>query len=412
MQPHIPIVKEAHMSIYLMKNEIQPYSWGSTSAISELLQIPNPDNSPMAELWMGTHPKAPSSFIADGQTVSLQDEIDKNPNTVLGEAVSTRFDGKLPFLFKVLSAAKPLSIQAHPNKEQAEKGFERENKRGIPIDAPDRNYRDKNHKPEIISAVTPFLALRGFKPIDAIIERFSVLEIPEFSELAAELKKEPNAEGLKTFFRKLMELDVKYREGLIGTVLRRIDGRDDLLSETIRKLNREYPNDIGVLCPLFLNIITLQPGEAMFLPAGELHAYLEGTGIELMANSDNVLRGGLTSKHIDIPELLHVLTFSDGVPEIIRPAEKNGEKLYSAPIDEYALTRITITEEFPYHRSNIQSVEILICIEGGGRISKKAGKQSLPFGRGDSFIVFADCESYMISGNAVLFKAFVPVSNT
>ncbi len=399
------------MSIYFLKNEIQQYSWGSTTAIPELLHIPNPDNSPMAELWMGTHPKAPSSFLAEGQTVSLQDEIAKNPNTVLGEGVSTRFDGKLPFLFKVLSAAKPLSIQAHPNKEQAEKGFERENKMGVPIDAPDRNYRDKNHKPEIISAVTPFLALRGFRPINTIIEEFSALEIPEFSELAEELKKEPNTEGLKTFFRKLMELDVEYREGLIETVLKRIGGRDDLLSETVRKLNREYPNDIGVLCPLFLNCITLRPGEAMFLPAGELHAYLEGTGIELMANSDNVLRGGLTAKHIDIPELLHVLTFSDGVPEIIRPAEKNGEKLYSVPIDEYALTRVTITEGIPYRHSRIQSVEILICIEGKGQISENSGEQTLPFGRGDSFIIFADCESYIITGNAVLFKAFVPVSS-
>jgi mannose-6-phosphate isomerase len=340
------------MSIHRLTNLIQTYDWGSTTAISMLLGLPNPSGERQAELWMGAHPSAPS--CADGQPLDAL--IAAAPRKTLG------FDGTLPFLFKVLAAAKPLSIQAHPSLEQAIAGYARENAAGIPIDAPHRNYRDANHKPEIICALTPFEAYCGFRKPEEIIATFAELAHPKLSSALDRFRTNP-------------------------------DGLPDFL-ETVLRL----PSYTGRLCLEMLNHLHLQPGEAVYLPARTLHVYVKGTGIELMANSNNVLRGGLTRKHVDIPELLQVLDFSPHKPTILCGVRKGCETHYPCPAQEFALSRIDLTDE-RYTAASAHGPEILICTSGDLGLLK----------RSESLFIEASAGSYDLQGTGTVFKATVPV---
>ncbi len=289
-------------TIKLLKNTIQKYAWGSPTAIPELLGEQNPSHEPRAELWMGAHPKAPSFVNFDGQWLSLTELIAKYPQEILGNDVALAFNNKLPYLFKVLAAAKPLSIQAHPSLNQAKEGFERENDRGIALDAPNRNYKDDNHKPECICALSPFWAMYGFRNIPDILALMGKnCPVGLAGELDL-LKKQPDSRGLKRFFTDLMTMDSQRQKRVVDEAVQNANqySDEDFAFHWMTRLADEYPTDIGILAPLLLNLIELKPGEALFLPAGEFHAYLEGVGMELMANSDNVLRGGLTAKHIDV----------------------------------------------------------------------------------------------------------------
>lgn len=397
------------MSIYKLHNAIQHYDWGSYDAIPQLMGLENPERKPVAELWMGAHPKAPSSVIKDQKKIPLNETIASDPAGILGQKVAARFDNILPFLFKLLSAAKPLSIQAHPNLDQAESGFDREEQLGIPLDAPNRNYKDRNHKPEIICALTPFTALRGFRAIQEIIDEFVSLDIPEIAPALKGLREHATSHGLRDFFKQLMEMESEQKASLIHRLTEIAPSKRGNRYRLICSLAEEYPSDIGVVAPLLLNLIQLNPGEAMFLPAGELHAYLEGTGIELMANSDNVLRGGLTSKHVDIPELLNILSFSDAPPEILHPRSiSETEETYPLPINEFLLTKVTVRETVEFRQTNLQSIEIYVGVQGAGHIRSGTG-ETLTISKGDTFTVFAETERYSISGNAVLYRASVPI---
>jgi mannose-6-phosphate isomerase len=292
--------------IGLLKNTIQEYAWGSPKAIPDLLGRRNPGNKPQAELWMGAHPKATSLVQYHGQWVSLLDLINKNPLDVLGKNAAKNFNNKLPYLFKVLAAAKPLSIQAHPNLNQAREGFQRENAQRIPLDAPHRNYRDANHKPECICALTQFWALSRFRRISGILSYLKKVCAHGLDAEIDNLKQQPTSDGLKRFYTALMTMDADRQNRIVAQALeqaQRFEAEDPVFNWML-KIADDYPKDIGVLAPILLNLICLEPGQALFLDAGELHAYLEGLGIELMANSDNVLRGGLTPKHVDVPELV------------------------------------------------------------------------------------------------------------
>ena len=291
------------MSIHRLENPIRDYAWGSTNAISELLGIPNPNGEPQAEMWMGTHPDAPS--LVTGQPLS-------------------DIAGDLPFLFKVLAAAKPLSIQAHPSREQAIEGYAREDAAGIPLDAPHRNYRDRNHKPELICALTPFEALCGFRKPEDIIATFRELAIPELAEPLANF-------AIPSF---------------LEAVLR-------------------HSCDLSVH---MLNRISLAPGEAIYLPARTLHAYLSGTGIEIMANSNNVLRGGLTQKHIDIPELIRILNFPPSCPPIIGGRPDGAASHYPCLAEEFSLSRISLQND---SYSCPAGRQILLCTEGDLGVIKR-----------------------------------------
>ncbi len=398
-------------SIARLQNTIQHYAWGSPSAIPELLGQANSAGDPWAELWMGAHPKAPSQIIHDGQRMSLADIIRSHPNDILGPTVARRFNNRLPYLFKVLAAAKPLSIQAHPNLAQAQAGFRRENELQIPLDAPRRNYRDDNHKPECICALTEFIAMYGFRKIP-MINSLLIAVCPEsLAQELQHLKSNPSSKGLKQFYSELMNLDEDRQKAVVAEALRNIDRTADPdIIFWMKRLNNEYPSDLGILSPILLNLIRLKPGQALYLPAGELHAYLEGLGIELMANSDNVLRGGLTPKHIDLPELLRVVHFEPR-PISILETENQGsnENVFLTPAPEFMLSTFTVSPESDYLSAAIRGAEILLCTNGIARIQNMARENSLEIKKGDSVLVPAAVEGYRISGKATLYKAGTPV---
>ncbi|MFA9434103.1 MAG: mannose-6-phosphate isomerase, class I [Deltaproteobacteria bacterium] len=395
-----------------MKNSIQEYAWGSRTAIPELLGQSVPADKPQAELWMGAHPKAPSQVLADGLWRSLPEVIQESPEETLGQEVAARFSNKLPFLFKVLAAAKPLSIQAHPNKEQAGQGFARENELGIPLDAGHRNYRDDNHKPEIICALTPFWALNGFRKIEETLSLLEEARVPGLAEIVSFLRSHPDRDGLKKFFKHLMTTDSGKQRKIVEQAVNSAEKKtnEEPVWTWMIKLNEEYPGDMGVLSPLFLNLVRLEPQQAMYLPAGELHGYLDGVGIELMANSDNVLRGGLTPKHIDVQELLAVLNFTDGDLNILGPENLTpGEAIYSTEAEEFVLSVIRVDNAAPFSSPRDRSVEMMMCTEGEVSVTDLSAGDIIRLTRGISIIVPAAVEQYSIEGEATLYKAAVPV---
>ena len=398
--------------IGLLKNTIQEYAWGSRTAILELLGQSVPADKPQAELWMGTHPKAPSQVFADGLWRSLPEVIQESPEETLGQEVAARFSNKLPFLFKVLAAAKPLSIQAHPDKEQAGQGFARENELGIPLDAGHRNYRDDNHKPEILCALTPFWALNGFRQIEETLSLLEEARIPGLAEIVSFLRSHPNRDGLKKFFNHLMTTDSGKQRKIVEQAVNSAEKRthEESVWTWMIKLNEEYPGDMGVLSPIFLNLVRLEPQQAMYLPAGELHGYLEGVGIELMANSDNVLRGGLTPKHIDVQELLAVLNFTDGDLNILSPENRTpGEAIYSTEAEEFVLSVMRINKAASFSSPGDRSVEMMMCTEGEVSVTDLSAGDITRLTRGISIIVPAAVRQYSIEGDGILYKAAVPV---
>jgi len=398
-------------TIALLDNTVQFYSWGSCNEIPELLGTQNPSDKPWAELWMGAHLKAPSRVNYEGQWQSLTELIRKFPHDILGPGISAKFQNKLPYLFKVLAAARPLSIQAHPDLAQAREGFKRENAQNIPLDAPNRNYKDDNHKPECICALTKFHALYGFRYIFEIVTMMATVCPIGLSHELEQLTTNPNSQGLKVFYTDLMTMDPAKQKQIVDEALQNLSKLFD--QDTIiwmQRISEEYPSDISMLSPILLNLICLEPGQALYLPAGELHAYLEGLGIELMANSDNVLRGGLTNKHIDLPELLKVVNFDPRPVDLLETTDSSeNEKIFITPADEFALSLISVSEKNSYFSSTSRSAEILLCSEGEAALQDAGTKNSLKIKKGDSVLIPAAVKGYQISGKAVFYKASVPI---
>jgi mannose-6-phosphate isomerase len=400
------------MDIYRLENSVQHYDWGSKKHIQDLLGLE--EDTPAAELWMGAHPKAPSEVILPEGGKSLGELVRENPIRILGEETAERFAGGLPFLFKALAAARALSIQAHPDKNTAEAGFRRENDERIPLDAYERNYRDDNHKPEILCALTEFHGLCGFRNPYEILGFLESLDIPELKHCLEPLKaaEEDGSEekALKDFFSRLMRLDDAETKDVVEAAVERSGGNSPE-ERWVRRIAEDYPKDLGVLGPYYLNLFTLAPGEAVYLSARVLHAYLEGFGIELMANSDNVLRGGLTSKHVDVPELESVLSFAADVPSrIAGKPEAPGIIVYPTPAEEYDLLRL---EPNATERGRIGSVRedrvgIYICTEGSGRVLGTEEDFVLDFAKGDSFIAFASASNFILEGDCIVYEATVP----
>jgi mannose-6-phosphate isomerase len=323
--------------ISLLKNSLQDYAWGSTEAISKLTGKPNKDNKPQAEMWMGAHPKAPSKVFHENAWLTLLDMIEKYPIEMLGEKTAVAFGNQLPFLFKVLAAEKPLSIQVHPNTEQAKKGFARENRFHVPLDAFNRNYQDENHKPECLCALTPFWAMNGFRPVPDILTYLEALCPNTLVAARNALEKRPDPHGLEDFFKTLLMIPPDPKKTIIEKTVKQASkmASQDPVHAWILRLYNEYREDMGILSPALLNLICLEPGQAMYLPAGRLHSYLQGLGIEIMANSDNVLRAGCTQKHLDVPELLRVVDFNPEAVEILTPVPGTSESevFYPTPAD-------------------------------------------------------------------------------
>lgn len=342
------------MSLYILESQVFRYPWGSQDQIPAWLGKAQ-DGEPQAELWMGAHPKAPSALLRPdngvkdpAQPQDLLQLIQSDPRHHLGERVAGQF-GRLPFLFKLLSAAEPLSLQAHPTKQQARAGFARENAAGIPLAASHRNYKDDSDKPELIYALSEFVALSGFRDPSTSSHELSQLvhHCPTLRPAFEALLRAPTEQGLRQTFVDLFN-HTKQMDQWIGAIAAQLASSDcpeSLLqfAPWFLRLSEKYPGDPGVLASLLLNFVTLSPGQAMFLPAGNLHAYLAGLGLEVMANSDNVLRGGLTAKHIDISELCDVLRFSAFAPELLEGTvslgdEANGRRTYPTPSPEFLLS--------------------------------------------------------------------------
>lgn len=394
-----------------LKNPVQEYAWGSKTAIQSLLGESETTGNPVAELWMGAHPKAPSKVLIDGEWKPLDEVIETGPESILGGLVAKAFSSRLPFLFKVIAAAEPLSIQVHPDAEQATEGYERENLLEIPLDSPDRNYKDTNHKPEMLCALGPFRVLMGFRRMREILDLFhEVSSQGLFNELEL-LRQSPDSNGLKRFFTSLLSMDKKRQRLIVSEAADNAEKRaqQDPIFYWMVRLHRGCPGDVGVFSPIILNLVELDPGEAVYVPAGELHAYLGGTGIELMANSDNVLRAGLTPKHVDIPELLKIARFESRPVEKVGPLRKGPfECIYPTPSQEFELCVISLDKGGIFTSPDNRGVEILICIDGEAEIKDLGKGEVLPLLKGRSVIVSAGVTGYRIDGNAKIYKATVP----
>ncbi|MEW5740349.1 MAG: mannose-6-phosphate isomerase, class I [Myxococcota bacterium] len=376
-----------------LENPVQPYAWGSLTAIPELLGRAA-TGAPQAELWLGAHPSAPSQVVGDA---GLDAVIARAPNALLGDAVVARFGPSLPFLLKVLAAAQPLSLQAHPSLAQAREGFAREEAAGIPRAAAHRNYKDANHKPELICALGTFHALCGFRKLADSVALFTGLGEP----LGERLSKE----GLRAAFQHVMTLPAADQRALALSVTQACAQRPPRGFERecawAVRLGNQYPGDVGVVGALLLNLVTLEEGDALFLPAGNLHAYLEGVGVELMANSDNVLRGGLTPKHVDVAELLRVLDFGDGPARVLRPTGAP-EAIYETPAPEFRLSRIDVAGPVGLPRSG---PDILLVTKGEVELS--CGGEVLDLAQGESVFVGADEGALTLDGQGRVFRAAV-----
>ncbi|MFE9139387.1 mannose-6-phosphate isomerase, class I [Streptomyces sp. NPDC007355] len=376
-------------------NTVRPYAWGSTTAIPELLGIA-PSGEPQAEMWMGAHPGAPSRT----ERGSLNELIDADPVRELGQRSVDKFGPRLPFLLKVLAAGAPLSLQVHPDLAQARAGHAAEEAAGVPVDAPHRTYKDANHKPELICALTPFDGLCGFRaPVEAadLIAALGVDSLKPYVDL---LHAHPEEAALREVLTALLTADP---DEMAHTVAEATAAADRLggAHAPYASLAHHYPSDPGVIAAMLLNRVRLQPGEALYLGAGVPHAYLDGLGVEIMANSDNVLRCGLTPKHIDVPELLRVVRFEPVDPTVLRPeASPAGEEVYDTPIDEFRLSRFVRAEGAAPTDLTSPTPQILLAVAG----RPTAGEVALA--PGESVFVPAG-ERAELSGTGTVFRATV-----
>lgn len=382
-----------------LSNTVRPYAWGSTTAIPELLGT-SPTGEPQAEMWMGAHPGAPSLLTRDGTELPLDQVIAADPARELGAATLAKFGPRLPFLLKLLAAGAPLSLQVHPDLAQARLGFADEEARGIPLDAPHRTYRDANHKPELICALTPFEGLCGFRRPDeaaALLEALGVDSLKPYADL---LRAHPEEAALREVLTAILTADPEEMAATVGeaaAAAERLGGPH----APYAAIARHYPGDAGVIAAMLLNHVRLQPGEALYLGAGVPHAYLDGLGVEIMANSDNVLRCGLTPKHIDVPELLRVVRFEATEPGVLRPeAAPSGEEPYETPVDEFRLSRFDLSPGAAPVDLTAATPQILLCTAGAPRTG------DLDLVPGGSVFVPAG-ETVHASGNGTLFRATV-----
>ncbi|MDW8810784.1 mannose-6-phosphate isomerase, class I [Streptomyces scabiei] len=378
-----------------LDNTVRPYAWGSTTAIPQLLGVA-PTGEPQAEMWMGAHPGAPSRTGRG----PLTEVIDAAPERELGSRTVARFGPRLPFLLKLLAAGAPLSLQVHPDLAQAREGYEDEERRGVPIDAGHRNYKDANHKPELICALTEFDGLCGFRDPLRAADLLAGLDVDSLKPYVDLLHAQPEEAALREVLTAILGADPEETAHTVteaAAACARLGGAYAPYAD----IAHHYPGDPGVLAAMLLNHVTLQPGEALFLGAGIPHAYLNGLGVEIMANSDNVLRCGLTPKHVDVPELLRVVRFEATDPGVLRPeASPDGEELYETPIDEFRLSRYVLPEASAPHDLAGATPQILLCTAG----SVRAGEHTLA--PGESVFVPAD-ERAEVSGPGTLFRATV-----
>lgn len=389
-----------------LHGRVRSYAWGSHRALAELCHRPSPTPEPEAELWFGAHPSAPSALWLDDEgveTTPLDAWIARDPAAALGAETARAFRGELPFLLKVLAVERALSIQTHPNAERAARGFERENREGIALDDPRRRYRDPHAKPELVCALSRFEALCGFRPAERVHESLAPLRAPALRAVLDALERG----GVATGFRALLELADDDKRAIAAEAAR--SGARDASpgAELVRRLAADYPGDVGVLAPLWMHHVALAPGEALFLDAGEIHAYLRGVAVELMSSSDNVLRGGLTSKHVDPAELLANLHFETRPPEVLHPAptSRPGSRRYAAATNAFALEVHDLASGPLAREDGPGTAEIVLCASGGASVRDARAGRALPLPRGAAAWIPACAGAHAIEGAGELFVA-------
>ncbi|MBK5939164.1 mannose-6-phosphate isomerase, class I [Halochromatium roseum] len=439
--PSVPAADELQAAISAFEAAPQPlilhcgvqhYSWGDPDFIPALMDLHNPRRLPFAELWIGAHPDLLSTVQLNGWRLSLAELIRAAPTTMLGAESAARFDHQLPFLLKIIAAREPLSIQAHPTREQAIAGYQREDAIGLQLTDPRRSYRDRNHKPELLVALTDFYALRGFRPLAEVSAELAAT--PELASLKTGF--EPSVSGLFQLYQWLMKLEQPQIDALLSPLIRRLQreragiafdptDRHAWLLEADRLFSINGHRDRGLFSLLLLNLIALHPGAALFLPAGELHAYLRGAAIELMANSNNVLRGGLTQKHIDVPALLNTLSVNPApgaVHQMQPPAGPAQPETYPTPAAEFLLERHRLSAGEHRQIGHCTGTSIIKdgdAVDGArlrlglvmdGQLSLHSpGQTPLRLKPGSAFVIPAACSVELHSEqHAVLFTARAP----
>jgi mannose-6-phosphate isomerase len=402
---------------YLLVNQIRPYAWGTrgeSAFIPCLLGIePEPD-TPYAELWMGAHPNAPSHVVLDGVQVSLRQLIAQYPREILGQAVAKRFSGRLPFLFKVLSTAESLSIQAHPTKEQARRLHARD----------PEHYPDDNHKPELAVALDALTALMGFKPFSGILETLGRYpELADFvgQDIAGRAKSAEQAAPrqqkalLRELYATLVERAVTHAEELVkatGRLAERLAASTGGLREEEQlflELRDKYSGvDVGLFTIFLLNLVHLEEGQGVFIGAGTPHAYLKGNIVECMANSDNVVRAGLTPKFKDVETLVDILTYEMGPPPIIEANADAAEMVYRTPASEFQVSRLRMHPEQERAESTGGGPMVLLLTQGDILIHWEGGQAA--FRRGQSILTPSFMGEFRLraAASAEVFKAEVP----
>ena len=393
---------------------IQHYAWGGHDFIPNLLGLPSESGMPYAEYWLGAHDTASSRMLYDDGTTSvLNDVIRERPASTLGPYVARRF-GRLPFLLKVLDVREMLSIQVHPAKTAAVEGFARENELGIPLHSPERNYRDDNYKTELEVALSDFWLLHGFRPVEQMREILN--QVPEFHSFRPIFERG----GYFGLYRHVMEMPRQLVSVLLCTLVVRIlpqfasgalveSSPDYWTAKAVQgKQVEEY--DRGLFSIYFFNLIRLKRGQATFQDAGIPHAYLQGQAIEVMANSDNVIRGGLTPNHVDVPELLRLIRCEGGFPEIIegRSCGNPHEAYYVSPGHDFCLSKIHLNPGDLYEHT-ASSIEILLAYNGEATLD--SDEEQMPLKKGESLVVFAGTHYRMtsLSEHTLLFRASVPI---
>jgi len=396
----------------LLEPIVQPYAWGSLTALAELQGRQAPAAGPEAELWMGAHPSAPSGLGRGGVRTTLDAVIAADPAGELGAQCAALFGGRLPFLLKVLAADKALSIQVHPSREQAEAGFREETERGLLPGDKARNYVDDWPKPEILCALTRFEVLAGMRTAPDAAELVRELGVGELEPVAADLAAAEVPEALSAALGRVLSWPAEGRAELIASVVaacERLAATDSSYAPACRaivRLGAEHPGDLGIVAALLLRHAVLQPAEAVFLPAGGLHSYLHGIGVELLANSDNVVRAGLTGKHIDVPELLRLTDPTVPVPVIDPRPLGGGVFVYDSPAPEFRLYRAELSAGTVTLPGG--GPRLLLCAEGTMTLESATG--GLTAARGESCFLSAADGAVTASGPAVIFLAETGIS--
>jgi mannose-6-phosphate isomerase len=411
--------------VFPLQGVVQHYDWGGSEFIPALLGVGNAAGEPFGELWIGAHDKAPSLVEVDGAQVALNTLIAGQPEAMLGSAAAHRFGNRLPYLLKILDVRKMLSIQAHPTVAEATEGFAREQAEGIPLQASQRNYKDDNHKPEIGVALTEFWMLHGFRPLEQIAQTLKDTPeagalMPDFAQRLVEVGHNHEARRalLRVLYSSMMRMPQDKVDGLLNTLLARLEANrttnKDCADYWALRAAENFPlpgghRDRGIFSVYLLNLLHMKPGQGTFQPAGVLHAYLEGVNVELMANSDNVLRGGLTTKHVDVTELLHILTFEGGTPDVFSgTVVSSQERVYHTPAAEFELSRLGLTPHSRYTGEAVYGPKALLVLHGSGTVTAAGRTSSLT--RGSSWFVACGTEFVIATcaEDLVIFQAGLP----